>query len=86
MAITQLHNSGKNVNETATDTYANYPPTVADTIAGTEKPTLSSVQKNQDLTLTTWTTAVAVGDILGFNVDSATTVTRVTVAIRGRKT
>lgn len=64
------------------DTYANFPPVVGDTIAGTEKPTLSAVAKNQDLALTTWTTAVAVGDILRFNVDSAATVTRVTLALR----
>jgi hypothetical protein len=68
------------------DTYANYPPTNADSIAGTEKPTLSSAQNNQDLSLTTWTTTVAAGDILAFEVESATTVTRVTVALRGRKT
>ena len=68
------------------DTYANFPPTVADTIAGSEKPTLSSAQKNQDLSLSTWTTAIAAGDILAFNVDSASTVTRVTISIRATKT
>jgi hypothetical protein len=77
--------SGSIVVDVWKDTYALFPPTVADTIAGTEKPTLSAVQKNQDLSLTTWTTAVAAGDILAFNVDSAATVTRVVVAIRGRK-
>jgi hypothetical protein len=68
------------------DVYANFPPTVADTIAGTEKPTLSSALKNQDTSLTTWTTAVAAGDILRFNVDSATTVTRVTLSIKATRT
>lgn len=67
------------------DTYAAFPPTVADTIAGTEKPTLSAAQKNQDLTLSTWTTAVTAGDILAFNVDSASTVTRVSISIRFNK-
>lgn len=65
------------------DTYANFPPTVLDTITGSEKPTLSSVNKNQDLTLTTWTTAVTAGDIVRFNVDSASTVTRITLSIIG---
>ena len=74
--------SGSIVVDVWKDTYANFPPTVADTIAGSEKPTLSSVQKNQDLTLTTWTTALAKGDVLAFNVDSATTVTRVLVSLR----
>ena len=61
------------------------PPTVADTIAGTEKPTLATAQKNEDLALTTWIN-IAAGDWVGFNVDSIATVQRVTVAIRGKKT
>ena len=77
--------SGSIVIDVWNDTYANFPPVVADTIAGTEKPTLSAVQKNQDLALTTWITAVAAGDILRFNVDSAATVTEVTLSIRVRK-
>lgn len=78
--------SGSIVVDVWKDTYALFPPTVADTIAGTEKPTLATAQKNQDLSLTTWTTSVAAGDIIAFNVDSITTVQRVTVAIRGKKT
>lgn len=77
--------SGSIVIDVWKDTYANFPPTVADTIAGSEKPTLSSAQKNQDTTLSTWTTSVAQGDILGFNVDSATTVTKVWLTIRGTR-
>jgi hypothetical protein len=65
------------------DSYANYPPDVADTIAGTEKPTLSSASKNQDNTLSSWTTSITAGDILRFNVDSAATVQRVTLIIEG---
>jgi hypothetical protein len=61
-------------------TYANFPTTTS--ISGTEKPTLSSAQKNQDLTLSTWTTTIAAGDILEFVVDSASTVEVVTVAIK----
>jgi len=76
--------SGSIVIDVWKDTYANFPPTVADTIAGTEKPTLSSAQKNQDTSLTTWTTSVAAGDIIGFNVDSAATVTKVTLVIKGQ--
>lgn len=66
-------------------TYAGFPPTAANSIAGTEKPTLSSAQKNQNLSLTTWTTSVAAGDILAFSVESATTVTRVILSIRATK-
>jgi hypothetical protein len=46
-------------------------PTVADTVAGTEKPTLTAQQINSDLTLTSWTTAVTAGDIVAINLDSA---------------
>jgi len=64
------------------DTYANSPPTEADAIAGTEKPTLSSASKNQDLSLTTWTTTtVTEGDMIIFNIESATTVTAVFVEL-----
>lgn len=73
--------SGSIVIDVWKDTYANFPPTVADTIAGTEKPTLSSATKNQDTTLTTWTTTVTAGDWIRFNVDSASTVTRVSLSI-----
>lgn len=78
--------SGSIVIDVWKDTYANFPPTVADTIAGSEKPTLSSAQKNQDLSLTTWTTTVNAGDILAFNVNSASTVTRVTLSLKVIKT
>jgi len=60
-------------------TYAVFPTTA--TIAGAEKPTLSTAQKNQDLTLTTWTVALAAGDILEFNLDSVATCKRVTVTL-----
>jgi len=54
------------------DTYSNFPPTNTDSIAGSELPTLSSAVKNEDLTLTTWTTSVTSGDVIGFNIDSIT--------------
>lgn len=78
--------SGSIVIDIWKDTYASFPPTVADTITGTEKPTLSSAQKNQDLSLSSWTTSVTAGDILAFNVDSITTLTRVVVSLRVTKT
>jgi hypothetical protein len=68
------------------DTYANFPPVVGDSIAGSEKPTLSSADKNQDTSLSTWTTSVSANDILRFNVDSASTVTRVTLSLTVTRT
>jgi len=67
------------------DTYANFPPVDADSIAASALPTLSSATKNQNSTLTGWTTTINSGDTLRFNVDSASTVTRVTVCLRVRK-
>ena len=64
------------------DTYANYPPTVADTITASAKPTLSSAVKAQDTTLTGWATAVAAGDIIRVNVDSVATITRFTLSLK----
>lgn len=62
---------------------ATYPtvPTVANTITASALPTLSSQQVNQDTTLTGWTTSIAAGSFIGFNVNSATTVTRVNLTL-----
>ncbi len=68
------------------DTYTNFPPIAGDSIAGTEKPTLSSAQKNQDTSLSSWTTSVTAGDVVAFNVDSVSTVTRVNLSINVTKT
>lgn len=63
------------------DTYANAPPDNTDSITASAPPTLSSAQKSQDTTLTGWTTSIAAGDWVGINVDSATTVTKVTLSL-----
>ncbi|MFN7019897.1 MAG: hypothetical protein ACK4WH_01040 [Phycisphaerales bacterium] len=68
--------SGSAVIDIWKDTYANYPPTVADTITAAAKPTLSSAQKNESSTLTGWTTSISAGDALIFKVDSCSTCTR----------
>ena len=65
-------------------TYANF-PTMA-SIAGTAKPTLSSVQKAQNTTLTGWgNTALAKGDVLRANVDSVTSAQRLAVTLWVRR-
>ncbi len=63
------------------DTYANFPPAVGDSITASAKPTISSGVKSQDTTLTGWTKTISAGDILAFNVDSASSVERVTVEL-----
>ncbi len=77
--------SGSCVIDVWKDTYANYPPTVADTITASAKPTISAATKSQDATLTGWTTSISAGDILGFNVDSASTITRVHLILKVTK-
>jgi hypothetical protein len=66
-------------------TYANFPPTDADSITASAPPTLTGSQKSQDTTLTGWTTTINKGDILTINVDSATTIEQVTLSLKGIK-
>jgi len=67
------------------DTYANFPPTDADAICSTNEPEIvASGTKAQSSTLTGWTTTFAAGDILRFNVDSCTSIQRVTLNLRVR--
>lgn len=73
--------SGSAVVDIWVDTYANYPPTDADSITASAVPTISTAIKSQDSTLTGWTTTVSAGDIVGFNVDSAATIERLTVNV-----
>lgn len=67
------------------DTYANYPPTVADTITAAAKPTLAAVIKSQDAVLTGWTKSFNKGDIVLPNVDSAATVQWVMMIVEAKK-
>lgn len=62
-------------------TYSGFPTTSS--ISGSNDPTLTSAQKNENLgPLSGWTsTAISAGDVLEYNVASATTVQRVTVVL-----
>lgn len=71
--------SGSAVVDIWKDTYANYPPTVADSICAAAKPTISAATKARDSTLTGWTTSVSAGDFLLFNVDSCSSIKRLLV-------
>jgi hypothetical protein len=73
--------SGSIVVDIWKDTYANYPPTNADSITGATPPTIATAVKAQDTSLDDWTVDIARGDTLRFNVDSATTIERVVVAL-----
>lgn len=82
-AVTLLADqSGSIVVDIWKDTYANYPPTDADSITAAAVPTINAATKGQDNTLTGWTTAITAGDILRFNVDSVATITKVTISLK----
>jgi hypothetical protein len=74
--------SGSVVVDIWKDTYANYPPVVADTITASAKPTISAALKAQDSTLTGWNKTVAAGDILAFNIDSVTSIKRLSISLK----
>jgi hypothetical protein len=57
------------------NSYASFPPLVANTITGSELPTITAGIKGQDIALSTWTTALTKGDILRFNVNSCSSIT-----------
>ena len=67
------------------DTYDNYPPTNGDSICGGNEPEIIGGRKHRDSVLTGWTKALSKGDILAFNVDSCTTITRVVICLKVAK-
>lgn len=75
--------SGAIVVDVWKDTYANFPPTVADTMIATgTKPTITATgNKGQNTTVDWAVTTVAAGDVLGFNVDSVTSLKKVTLIL-----
>lgn len=78
--------SGSIVVDIWKDTYANYPPTVADTITASAKPTITTATKSEDTTLTGWTLTIAAGDTLRFNIDSVTSIARLVLTLKAKRT
>lgn len=77
--------SGSIVVDIWKDTYANFPPTDTDSITASAPVTISAATKSQDSTLTGWTTSISDGDILRYNVDSASSITLVTISLKCTK-
>lgn len=73
--------SGSAVVDIWKDTYAAFPPTVGDSITAAAKPTITADDQSVDTTLTGWTTAITANDCLRFNVDSCSTITRLTLIL-----
>ena len=67
------------------NTYANYQPTVANTITASAKPSISSAIKNQSSTLTGWTTSVSAGDVLIANLDSVSSAKNLLLILTGTR-
>ena len=78
--------SGSIVVDIWLEQYADFPPEDADSITAAAPPTITTATKSQDSTLSGWTTSVAAGDILRFNVDSCDTITRCTVSLKITRT
>jgi hypothetical protein len=56
-------------------------PTNANSITAAAKPTLTAAQRATSTTLTGWTTNVAANDVFGFEVESATTITKAVLIV-----
>lgn len=61
--------------------YADFPPSVSDSICGVSKPTLSSGIKYRDTTLTGWDVTVAVGDSFRFVIDTVSLIEKLTITL-----
>lgn len=77
--------SGSAVVDIWKDTYANFPPTDADTITASATPTISTATKMTDSTLSGWTTSISAGDVLRFNLDSVTSITRLSIILKVKR-
>jgi hypothetical protein len=65
------------------DTYANYPPTSADTITASATPEISSDTQDTDSTLSGWTTSITAEDVLCATIEgNATAIEQVTAILK----
>jgi hypothetical protein len=85
-AVLLADQTGSVVIDVWADSFGSYPPTNADSITGGSEPTLSAAAKSEDSTLAGWTTSITAGTTLRFNVDSASSVERVTLTLKIIKT
>lgn len=81
VALLTIGGPGSCVVDIWKDSYANFPPTDADSITAATPPTITTASKYIDTTLTDWTTAIAAGDIIRFNLDSTSNFTSIFVIL-----
>ena len=67
------------------DTYDHYPPNNGDSICGGNEPEITSGWKYRDSVLSGWTKVLNKGDILAFNIDSCTAITRAVICLKVAK-
>jgi len=67
------------------DTYAHYPPTNGDSICGGNESEIAGGWKYRDSALSGWTKLLNKGDILAFNIDSCTAITRAVICLKVAK-
>jgi hypothetical protein len=86
-------NSGSIVVDIWAESYANYSDTVpdngdsiCDNGSATTPVTITAGIKSEDTTLTNWTTTLAAGTVLRFNVDSCTDVKQLEIILHLRRT
>ena len=75
--------TGSAVVDVIRSTYSNFGSGTS--IAGSELPTLTNQAKNQNNTISTWTTTLNSGDIITFNLNSISNITMLSVSILGSK-
>lgn len=63
------------------DTFGNYPPTVADNIAGSSPPSIVAGVKSEDAGLNGWAVAVSAGQTIRFTVASCTGIKRAVLTL-----
>lgn len=63
------------------DGFPNFYPTIADSIVGSAPIALTSATRAEDVALSGWTRSFNAGDVFAFNVNSVTSLKRVTVVI-----
>lgn len=73
--------SGSIVVDIWKSTYSAFPPVVGGSITAAAKPSISGGVKASSSALTGWTVAVSAGDVLAFNVDSASVINRATLSL-----
>ncbi len=78
--------SGSIVIDVWKDVFANYPPDNSDSIAAGHEPTLSSADHGEDTDISDWSSvAVTAGDVIRFNIDSVTSITRITLLLHATR-